>query len=173
MRYIATLILTLFIIRANAQASTYNLVLFDSCNGSYEYALLYSLEKQGTTFTIQDTLGTIQLEDAGNYKLRHDLEFIHIEVTIEPGMNVDTLSRSKIHECLEPLSHPNFMGYCCCSTKCTGFHRDYFNNGNVRVEGTFEDGKPVGQVKYFNPDGTLKIVKHYNKKGILTRTEEF
>lgn len=121
MRNILLLLLILFSIRANSQVASYNLVLFDSCSDSFEYALLYTLERDGTIFSISDTLGTIQLENIGTFNLRNDFNFINKEITIEPGPNIDTIATAKIQECLEPVSHPNFIGYCCCSEKCDGF----------------------------------------------------
>ncbi len=147
--------------------------MFDSCTNTNEHELLYSLERGGTLYSISDSLGTIELPTVGTYRLQSSLNYINQDIIIEQGVNIDTLSTVIIQECLEPISHPNFIGYCCCSEKCDGFQQDYYNNGTVRIEGTFKAGIPTDEVKYYYDDGTLKMVKFYNRKGVLKRTEEY
>lgn len=173
MRYFLLLLTSSVLFKANCQIASYNLVLYDSCSNSFEYAILYTLEENETVHRISDTLGTIKLKSIGAFRVRDDFNSINQEITIEPGINIDTLSKAKIQECLQPVSHPNFIGYCCCSEKCEGFQQDFYNNGVVRIEGTFKAGIPTGEVKYYYDDGTLKMVKFYNRKGILKRTEEY
>jgi hypothetical protein len=83
---------------------------------------------------------------------------------------IDTMLIRKIYECLEPVSHPGFIGYCCCDDKCNGYQEDYYDNGKLRMDGNFKDGIPYGEVKTYHRSGKVKEIISYNKKGKLRRT---
>ena len=148
----------------------YNLMLKRPCTGEVENAIIYYLEKSGKQFSISDSVGTILLKEPGRYKLFAYMLGAEQEVLVKKGVNRDTLTMVKIEECLEPVGHPSFIGYCCCDlTKCQGKQVDYYNNGNKRIEGNFKDGIAKGKVIYYYPDGKIEKIRVYNKKGILKR----
>ena len=43
-------------------------------------------------------------------------------------------------------------------------------NGQKRVEGNFKKGKPVGQVKWYDMNGKVINVDHYDKEGKKVRS---
>ena len=143
------------------------------CSEEVEYGLLYFLEKTGEEFHITDTIGTIILKEPGNYNLLTSLHGINEIVEIKEGVNKDTLYTQKIVECLEPVSHPSFIGYCCCDEKCNGIQKDYYNNGILRLEGEFENGLPLGEIKLYYPNGKIQEIRIYNKNGFLRRKIEY
>ena len=155
------------------QEIKYNLMIKDPCSNEVEYGILYQLEKSGKTYIISDTIGTINLSQPGTYKLEASLYGIQKDVEIKNGTNIDTLFTKKIIECLEPVSHPNFIGFCCCDEKCDGFQQDYYNNGVLRLEGNFKKGLAIGKVIKYYSNGSIQEIRTYNNKGILKRTEYY
>lgn len=149
-----------------SQTISYTLVIKNSCDGKISPAYLYHLTKEGKAFAPSDSLGTIQLQDTGRYVvsslLLPDNLVVHLD---EYKSYSDTLSAKRIEQCLEPVSHPSFVGYCCCMQKCEGYQEDYYNNGKVRVTGTFKEGHPVGELTFFYPSGKKKEVHLYDKRG--------
>lgn len=150
-----------------SQSITYNLILFDSCTSEYSNALLYSLEKGRLSYSISDTIGTIKLDSIGHYTLKSDLRSINRRISIDRGANFDTLSTWRIQKYLAPGLHPEFIGYYCCDEKCDGFQQDFYQNGNVRVEGRFKKGLVRGEIKFYNPDGSISLIRIYDNKGNL------
>ena len=166
------------------QETTYNLMLKNQCNGKVERALLYELKKSGIEFVISDTIGTILLKETGKYRLSALMIAEKIEVDIKKGKNVDTLQIVKIEEYVRTFSHSlnsktqkssksskpsNSIRYHCCGETCEGNQIDYYNNGNKRIEGTFEKGLPKGKVTFYYPNGKVKEVRMYNEEGILEK----
>ena len=143
------------------------------CSQKVEYSQLYHLEKSDKKFFIADSTGTIILKEPGKYQLIADFDGINQSVNIVQGVNVDTLYTKKIQECYEPISHPRFSGYCCCDDVCDGPQKDYYNNGTLRIEGTFKNGKAIGKVKLYHSNGIISEIRIYNKKGVLRRTKKY
>jgi hypothetical protein len=136
----------------------------------------FGLEKNDVTISAKDTAGVLLLKDTGIYVLSYALERIdstqlgkkyHIKSF---GNFSDTLHLLSIEPCLEPISHPRFIGYCCCDKKCEGAIVDYYKNGNKRIEGFFKSGTPIGRLKFYHPNGKLSMIKKYSKKGRLVKT---
>jgi len=46
-----------------------------------------------------------------------------------------------------------------------GEHISYYENGNVNVKGKHEEGENMGKWEFYAPDGTLQMVRFYNKDG--------
>jgi hypothetical protein len=151
------------------QEIKYNLMLKNPCSGEVEHALLYYLKKSDSVYDITDTIGTIILKKPGKYRLYSMMIGMEQEVDIDFEMNKDTLDIRKIEECLEPTSHPKFLGFCCCDKKCEGKQNDYYNNGVKRISGEFKNGLPIGKVTWYYPNGKIKEIWIYTKKGILKR----
>ena len=144
------------------------------CSQKVEYRVLYHLEKSGEKyFKITDSIGTMILPEPGEYRLIAEFDGIDENVTLKKGVNIDTLYTKKIYECYEPVSHPSFFGYCCCENVCNGQQKDYYNDGTLRIEGNFKNGKPIGKVKVYHPNGIIKEIRIYNKKGDLRRTKKY
>lgn len=166
-------VLSILSVQSSAQSITYNLILFDSCTSEYSNALLYYLEKGELSYSVSDTIGTIKLDSIGHHTLKSDLRNSNKEIFIDRGANFDTLATWTIRECLEPISHPNFIGYCCCDEKCNGYQQDFYQNGALRIEGQFKNGLGRGEIKFYNLDGSIRLVRKYDRKGNLKWEKEF
>lgn len=64
--------------------------------------------------------------------------------------------------------HSQRWTYLNCNEICEGKETDYYSNGNKRLEGIFENGKP-SEIKFFRENGTLESQEIY-KLGTLNKT---
>ena len=170
------LLLALCLLQTNiliGQEIKYNLIIQDPCTNQFDYGLLYQLEKAGRQYIISDIKGTISLKETGKYRLISNVHGIDKVVHIKYGENIDTLKTQRIFECLEPVSHPKFVGFCCCENKCNGFQQDFYYDGTLRIEGNFKNGLAVGKLKFYHQNGMVQEIREYNKKGVLRRTDYF
>lgn len=148
----------------------------DSCKKGVKQLMYFGLVKKGIAYSVVDSSGVLVLSEAGNYSLSYVLDDIDATqlgqiYSIDKAERVfsDTLKLFMISPCLEPTSHPDFIGYCCCNQKCEGDQVEYYSNGNKRIEGCFKEGLPQGNLKFYYPSGQIKQVDEYNKKGYLKR----
>lgn len=56
--------------------------------------------------------------------------------------------------------HTQRWTYLNCEKVCDGIETDFYSNGNKRIEGKFENGKP-SYIKYFRKNGVLKSEEFY------------
>ncbi|MGE0773083.1 MAG: toxin-antitoxin system YwqK family antitoxin [Cyclobacteriaceae bacterium] len=175
MRSILTLTFLIICFSAFGQIN-FNLYGYDPCSKEVRRIDFFGLKKDGIAFNTQDTTGVLILKDTGTYVLSYvigkiDSTELGKKFDVKSIENFsDTLRLIRVSSCLEPTSHPNFIGYCCCDQKCEGTQIDYYENGNKRVEGFFKEGIPIGKLKFYYPDGKLRTVKKYSKKGKLIKT---
>lgn len=146
---------------------------YDACSKEVRRIESFGLKMGGGSFNPTDTSSL--LLDSGVYILSYVIEKIdstqlgkkyHIKSI---GVFSDTLRLLSISPCIEPTTYPNFSGYCCCDRKCEGRQIDYYQNGNRRIEGNFIGGKPVGRLVFYHPDGSVKEVHQYSRKGRFRR----
>jgi len=172
MKNILALIYLLTVNSAIGQ-TVFKLFGYDSCSKEVRRIESFGLSMGGASFSPTDTSSL--LLDSGVYILSYVIEKIddsqlgrkyHIK---SKGIFNDTLSLLRISPCIEPTTHPDFSGYCCCGKKCEGRQIDYYQNGIKRIEGNFIGGKPVGRLIFYYPDGNVKEVYRYSKKGRFRR----
>jgi hypothetical protein len=152
--------------QVSAQSITLKLFLSNPCADSVGVLSFYTLQKGSNKYYPTSNDGLTQLKDTGVYKLSiiyfddiMDLELRNF------GSITDTIKMYSIMKCEEPISHPSFIGYCCCDKKCDGKQVDYYQNGVKRLEGNFNEGKPVGKLIFYDQKGKIKEIHKYNKKG--------
>ena len=79
--------------------------------------------------------------------------------------------------------HSQRWTYLNCNKICEGKETDYYSNGNKRLEGNFENGKP-SEIKFYRENGTFESqeiyklgtlnksrVNYFDENGILTEYE--
>lgn len=95
----------------------------------------------------------------------------------------DTIKIPKILFGVGNELHSQRWTYLNCNKICEGKETDYYFNGNKRLEGIFENGKP-SEIRFFRENGTLESqeiyklgtlnktrVNYFDEKGILTEYE--
>ncbi|HEU5292148.1 MAG TPA: hypothetical protein VFU05_15970 [Cyclobacteriaceae bacterium] len=174
MKNILTLILSTICFFGFGQ-TRFELYSYDPCSKEVKAIKFFGLKKEGIALSRQDTSGILLLRDTGVYVLSYVIDDIDStqlgkKYHIKSVKNFsDTLRLLSIKQCLEPISHPNFVGYCCCDEKCEGKQVDYYQNGFKRIEGNFKKGKPVGELIFYHPNGEISEVHKYNKKSKLVK----
>jgi hypothetical protein len=177
---LTTYFIILNVVITNGQQIKLNVVTFDPCKTLYEKELLIEVTNGDKVFQAADTTGTIYLPHPGTYKLKVLLkDYVtlvnsEVPIIITNGQNYDTLTRTRIGLCLQGNHQPT-CGYFCCDKLCEGYNVDYFSNGKKMMEGEFMNGYPIGQLIFYNPDGTKKEIHYYDKlgKGNLEKKEIF
>ena len=103
-------------------------------------------------------------------------------ITIDLRKN-DTIKIPKIMFAGGSELHSQRWTYLSCDKICEGKEIDYYSNGNKRLEGVFENGKP-SEIKFYRENGTLESqeiyklgtlnktrVNYFDKKGVLNEYE--
>lgn len=154
-----------------AQTIKFELYLFDQCADSVGRIGFFTLTKGDSTYYPKNNSGIVYLPEIGTYRLSsiYSDDYMDYHFTGFKSV-VDTINSARIQLCLKPATtHPDYIGYCCCSEKCEGEQAEYYSNGNKRIEGCFKEGIPQGDLKIYFPSGDLKQVDKYNKKGHLKK----
>jgi hypothetical protein len=135
----------------------------DPCNSQTESSLNYFLEKDGVEFH-PNFDGIINLKSKGKYNLVHDKEIIPIIINKKENTHIITLSDKQ-----EFIMTHDKYGYVFrdCESKLNGNIVDYYENGKIRMIGSFENGLAIGYLTEFYPNGELKEIRLFNKKGFL------
>lgn len=171
MFYFLTLIISFSSI---AQEIRFELFIRDNCNDTITKVPFYNLHRNGIDFNPTNNNGIVVLKEKGTYELSTIYSDEIKKYNLDRfGVIKDTINMPTIERCLEPTSTPSFIGYCCCNEKCEGINIDYYSNGNKRLEGFFQNGKPIGKLKLYYSNGSLKQVDKYNKKGKLIRSKKY
>ena len=55
--------------------------------------------------------------------------------------------------------------YYWCKELANGGHVDYYENGNMRMDGVFDEGQPIGKLHSYLENGNINFIAKYSKKG--------
>ncbi len=146
-----------------SQDFEFTLYYKDPCNSQTEFTLNYILEKDGIKFH-PNFDGIINLKSKGKYNLIHEKEIIPIKINKKE--NSHTIILPDKQELI--VTHDKY-GYVFsnCESKLNGNIVDYFENGKVRLIGSFKNGLAIGYLTEFYPNGELKKIRLFDKKGFL------
>lgn len=144
------------------------------CSDQAETLDIYALEKDDSVY-VASMIEYLVLPDTGTYILHvagtfDDSLKIHIP---HYGVFTDTIALISIGEYPYLPQTQEYNIWLCCDKKCNGYQSDYDKAGNLRMDGIFKKGKARGPVKYYNADGSLYCIYHYDKKGKLIHIEGF
>jgi len=62
--------------------------------------------------------------------------------------------------------------YLNCDKLCNGLEKDYYSNGNLRLEGNFDNGIPI-EIKIFEPDGIIVSQETYYQNSFTPKKTMF
>ena len=60
-----------------------------------------------------------------------------------------------------------------CDSILKGRYIEYFNNGNIRIEGNFKNGYAKGEIKEYHQNGRVRIISVYDDEGYLIKQTKF
>ena len=166
-----------------SQQTDIKIYMRDQCHDSiYLYNFITLKNENDSTFLYDCSKG--QLIDVGVYRLSL-LEVGEVTIELEPDITyVDTFFYPSLNELVSVTTSPEYYGFHTCNKLCNGYLVDYYKKGVVRIEGEFNNGIPVGHLKFYYPTGVLQEVRiysrrykrfkraeHYNAEGKLIRVE--
>lgn len=88
------------------------------------------------------------------------------------GDIVDTLVMSSVELIVGTTTHDKYWAYSCCGTPCEGYRQGLYPSGAVEFEGSFREGKPVGELYFFSPEGDTIRIEKYSRRGKHLRTKK-
>lgn len=174
MSIVMVLFATFCFAQSDAQKIKFELYLVDSCENTISKVKFYTLTKNGKNFSTENEDGVVFLKEKGTYERSTIYNEELKKYTFNTFENVvDTMAIETIRECYSGGTNITFWGYCCCGEKCEGEQTSYYANGNIHIKGNFKKGIPIGKVKIYYENGSIKQVRKYNKKGERVRTRNY
>ncbi len=95
-----------------------------------------------------------EIEDSDYFQISNSFK-IHIS---DSGTYNDTIVMPKIRLGWSMALHSNERYYYHCSKICNGTETEYFDNGNKKLEGNFENGIPI-KIKHYYDNGNIKMIE--------------
>ncbi len=147
---------------SNAQEYKFILYEVDPCNNQSRFSLNYHLEKDGLKYKPQFDDGIIKLKSKGEYNIKYKHQ--SIPVTIDKDSTSYSVELSRIQEYI--VTHDKY-GYIFtdCGKKINGQIFVYYHNNQIEYYGTFKKGLAIGFLTELYPNGELKGIRLYDKKG--------
>jgi hypothetical protein len=151
-----------FITFSNAQEYEFILYEINPCNNQSSFSLNYHLEKDGLKYEPQFEDGIIKLKSKGKYNIKYEHQ--SIPITIDKERNSYSVELSRIQEFI--VTHDKY-GYIFtdCGKKLNGQIFVYYHNKEIKYFGKFKKGLAIGFLTELYPNGELKKIRFYDKKG--------
>jgi len=146
-----------------SQNFEFKLYYKNPCNSQIEFTMNYLLEKDGIKFH-PNFDGFVELNTNGKYNLVHEKEIIPI--VIDKNENSYTITLSDKQELIVTHDKHGYV-FRNCESKLNGNIIDYFENGEIRMIGSFKNGMAIGYLTEFYPNGELKEIRLFDKKGFF------
>jgi hypothetical protein len=170
---LCVLLMQMIFLTSFSQEIKYRCYLKSQCNADIKELKIYQLNKGSFNYFSENRGSIAILSDTGMYVLKSSelaIEGDSMLVHIGYGINIDTVKQRDIIDVVFIDSKPlkgmsQGGGWLCCGKPCNGYKADYYNNGQKLIEGKFKNGKPVGELKFYNQRGQLKYIEYYNKRG--------
>ena len=150
---------------AHGQHIQFNLMILDPCSGNVQqYFFSYYLEKDSVIYH-SDASNTVHLPSKGTYTL-YAHPYAKTQVEIDSIINVHQIEDYRIQEFVVTHDKHAYV-FKDCGEKLNGDVVAKYKNGNIRFYGNFKKGHVIGYLSEFFPDGTLKHVRLFDKKGFF------
>ena len=165
----------------NGQQLQFKCYLKSSCTDTLKILKNYDLVKGKFLYSSMNSGEVATLRDTGFYVLKsYELaaDGDSLLVHISKGLNTDTLKQKDVYEVIQKSYNKGaeekaWAGWVCCGKRCAGVIVDYYANGKKRLEGNFKNGHPIGEFKFYHPDGTPKYFEYYSSTGKLIKSKRF
>lgn len=134
--------------------------------GKIDSVWYYLSDSLGSTYHSES--GTVTLPKIGVYNVHfwtyRDLAFPSINI-LDTGLLIYSFYEPKI--VLRSYGmHPRFV-YESCGKLINGYDEDYYSNGNIRIRGNFQEGKPKDSLVMFYTNGFIKKRLTYLPKEVF------
>jgi hypothetical protein len=161
--------LILIIGSSKAQEIKFKLYSYDPCSHKIEVEKTAYLMKGENIYYPNDSNYFCTLPDTGRYKLCSVFYKKEYFFDVKGKIHLDTLNLFFIFGKKFPIDARGIDSFYCCGALCNGKVIDYYKKNQIRFEGTFKNGRPVGTLKWYDPDGKLSEVEKYKKNGRLKK----
>jgi len=147
---------------SNAQEYEFILYEINQCNNQSIFSLNYHLEKDGLKYEPQFEDGIIKLKSKGIYNIKYEHQ--SIPITIDKDRNSYSIELSRIQEYIVTHDKKGYI-FTDCGKKLNGQIFVYYQNKQIKYYGTFKKGLAIGFLTELYPNGELKRIRLYDKKG--------
>ena len=164
------LLFNVFCFSQNKNSQEVQLFFYDECSGEMifpDYEILSKPEHNYDYITVSTNVG--------KWKTQY--------VTVIKSYK-NTIRIPKILFAVDSNLNSNNWTYLNCDKICEGFETDFYDNGNIRIEGIFKNGKPI-EIKEYRENGILNIqtfydnftldakrINYFDEKGELVKFEK-
>lgn len=148
-----------------------DIYLFDHCLNTKSRLIGEIVDSIGETQQIsKDTSSFVKAPGtyfiAGQYVRNGQFKLIPFDIKVGESNNVIQIEIYKLDKFFEYNSVLAPEKYYYCDRLCEGKCLDYYENGQVRIYGTFKSGVPKRKIVYFNRDGSRERVERFDRRGI-------
>jgi antitoxin component YwqK of YwqJK toxin-antitoxin module len=146
LKLIFLLIISFSCFSQNSREDNPNLVFYDNCSNKIiepEFDILYVPHLNYDFITVYKEIDDWVLQYSTTLKTKNDT--IRIPKILFAGGNE---------------LHSKRWTYLNCEKVCDGIETDFYENGNKRTEGTYENGKPI-EIKEYRENGVLEAQYFY------------
>lgn len=128
----------------------------------------YWIEKD-SSLAIEKGIYSISVNavDGDNFK---SYDFVR-EFNADSTYSMDIQLPRIIKKYTRELHYPTDLGFFKCDQICNGIQRDFYSNGNLRMEGEFKNGIPVKEIKKYNESGDLVEIELYRRNGTYKKSK--
>lgn len=89
------------------------------------------------------------------------------QVELDEGLTVETVKDPRIMERYINVIEP-YYEYQVCGNAANGYHEDFYNDGKLKIRGTFKQGFVKDSIAIYYPNGQLEIKTEYKRDGVHT-----
>ncbi|QHI36040.1 hypothetical protein IMCC3317_13930 [Kordia antarctica] len=146
LKLIFLLIISYSCFSQNSRKDNPNLVFYDDCSNQIiepEFEVLYIPHSIYDLITVFKEIDDWVLQYSTSFKTKND-----------------TIRIPKILFAGGSELHSKRWTYLNCEKVCDGIETDFYENGNKRTEGTYENGKPI-EIKEYRKNGILRAQYFY------------
>jgi hypothetical protein len=159
MKQLIILILFTFSLTGLYGQAEVELYFQNDCDNSIKKLEFELLNLNDSNETIVSKNGIAVLKNTGSYLLTSYYAWGNLvgsfnhTIQIEDKRLADTLNIPRIKFTTESALHSRYWNYFNCDKLCDGLEKDFYPNGQKRLEGEFKNGKPSRLTEY-RSDGT-------------------